>query len=450
MMDIPTKINSYSFKQRIDSLRSIVNLPEIHQQSIEQINLHVHSFYSYNAKDWSPSRIALEAKKKKLPGIGIIDFDVIDAREEIIKAGEILSLKTSLGLETRTFYDSFSNVEIDSPGEPGVSYVAGAGFINPVKEESAQYSFLQKLKQTAKERNTKLIERINRALPDIKIDYATDVLSLTPSGNATERHIVKAYLNKAQEIFPDIDRRVKFWNDILQRKDCLELLKEENKADLENIVRNKLAKRGGIGYVQPSENTFPPVADVFSWMQKCDSIPLESWLDGTSEGEKNPEKLLETSIEKGAKGLNIIPDRNWNIKDPETQKVKYSNLKRIIEIADKLHLPIHIGTEMNKDGQPFYDDLNNPFLSPFRESILRGANVIFGHNLLTRFAEFSYVGENAHNEFKKNIEEKNTFFKNVGKLPALNEKNSQKLQEKSNDTAFAILTDSATKGKWII
>jgi hypothetical protein len=42
----------------------------------------------------------------------------------------------------------------------------------------------------------------------VKIDYATDVLPLTPSGNATERHIVVAYIEAAARAF---DRPADFW-----------------------------------------------------------------------------------------------------------------------------------------------------------------------------------------------------------------------------------------------
>ena len=48
----------------------------------ENVNLHFHSFYSYNAEYWSPTRIAWESKKKALYASGIIDFDVLSGLEE--------------------------------------------------------------------------------------------------------------------------------------------------------------------------------------------------------------------------------------------------------------------------------------------------------------------------------------------------------------------------------
>ena len=46
----------------------------------------------------------------------------------------------------------------------------------------------------AQQRNEALVARVNAHLAPVTIDYAADVLPLTPNGNATERHIVAAYI----------------------------------------------------------------------------------------------------------------------------------------------------------------------------------------------------------------------------------------------------------------
>jgi len=37
--------------------------------------------------------------------------------------------------------------------------------------------------------------------------------------------------------------------------------------------------------------------------------------------------MLECMVAKGAAALNIIPDRNWNIKDPEARETKVRKLR---------------------------------------------------------------------------------------------------------------------------
>ena len=53
---------------------------------------------------------------------------------------------------------------------------------------------------------------------------------------------------------------------------------EADEPALEESVRAKLVKRGGIGYVQPSADTFPPVDDFIAWVRGCEAIPMITWL----------------------------------------------------------------------------------------------------------------------------------------------------------------------------
>ncbi|MBU4285884.1 MAG: hypothetical protein KKD76_03155 [Verrucomicrobia bacterium] len=51
--------------------------------------------------------------------------------------------------------------------------------------------------------------------------------------------------------------------------------------------------------------------------------------------------------------------------------MKLQELAEVVVVADKLQFPINIGTEMNKDGQPFVDDtLGAPAL---RDAACRGS-----------------------------------------------------------------------------
>jgi len=418
------------------------------REELQNVNMHFHSFYSYNAEFWSPARIAWEAKQRALYASGIIDFDVLSGLEEFFKAGEILALRTNVGIETRAYLEEFEDKEIDSPGEPGVSYIAGTGFFKIPVKGSPEEKTLEMYSKKAKARNIALIQGINRHVPEIALDYS-DVIPLTPSGNATERHIVSAYIQKAAEVFTEPDQRVVYWARILDLDllSCRELLGSMHR--FEDVVRSKFAKRGGFGYVQPSRETFPPVQDFFDFVRSCGAIPMESWLDGSSEGEKEGRALLELSVSKGAAALNIIPDRNWNIADPEQKAIKTDQLRKIVETAVSMNMPLHIGTEMNKKGLPFVDDLEGAELNPYKEVFLEGARICVGHTLLGRFADFSYVGQNAESEFGK-LERRNEFFASVGALPAINVQTGNALREAGIQKSFGLINDSAKQGKWMV
>jgi hypothetical protein len=96
------------------------------------------------------------------------------------------------------------------------------------------------------------------------------------------------------------------------------------------------------------------------------------------------EELLELLIGQGVVALNIVPDRNWNIPDPATKQLKLQKLYEVVALAQKLDLPLNIGTEMNSYGQKLVDDFNAPELAPVRQAFLDGAYFIYGHTLAQR------------------------------------------------------------------
>ncbi|MFO7870476.1 MAG: hypothetical protein R6V03_03475 [Kiritimatiellia bacterium] len=422
-------LNDFSAGRRREALEELAGtLPRGPGSETANHNMHLHSFFSYNARGWSPSRIAWEARKAGLHAAGLCDFDVLDGLEEFLEAGRKLFLRAAVNIETRAFLAEYADYEISSPGEPGVTYIMGAGFPRVPEKGSEQELQLNGYRESARSRNMEVIAAINGQLPDIAIDYENDVLPLTPAGGATERHIVRAYINKAGNIFADISKREKYWAGVLGQdlSDTAKLMKDETAFG--EKVRARLVKRGGMGYRKPSPRTFPPVGEFMKWTRACGAVPMVAWLDGTSEGEKDGRALLECAKSKGASALNIIPDRNWNIADREECAVKTENLRTIIETAEDMGFPVNIGTEMNKPGLPFVDDLECEALSPYRDIFLKGADIIVGHTLLGRYADYGYPGEKAREDFG-DVEARNGFFAAAGALPPMNEETARRLED---------------------
>jgi hypothetical protein len=237
------------------------------------------------------------------------------------------------------------------------------------------------------------------------------VLPLTPGSNATERHMLAAYLEAAERTTPDMTA---FWADKLDlnRQQVETLMADPPK--FQNMVRAKLMKRGGVGYVQPGPDTFPTVDEFHDLILACDALPCAAWLDGTSEGEQAMEELLDLLISKGVVALNIIPDRNWNIADPEVKAQKLQKLYDVVELAQKLDLPLNIGTEMNSYGQKLVDDFGALELAPVREAFLDGAYFIYGHTAAQRHLSKGYQSEWAKRYFPTRFE-RNAFYTQLGK-----------------------------------
>ncbi len=448
MHNAELELNSFDLATRKKALGKLIALNIPTSKGVENLNLHTHTFFSYNALGWSPTRYAWEAAKAGLYAAGSIDFDVLDGVEEFLEAGLTLGLRTTTGFEIRAFLNEFSEVDIDSPGEPGVHYIAGTGFVNRPAAGSEVAKTLEHYRQTATSRNLGLVARINAKVGPIALDYTKDVLPLTPSGNATERHIISAYLDKSVTVFPILLNRVNFWSELLNTPAEEILIALENRPAFEEKIRGKFAKRGGFGYEKPGPETFPEVGGVYAWIKSCGAIPMDSWLDGTSAGEARARELFVCNRSLGARVLNLIPDRNWNVKNPEEKRIKLENLARVIALAKEFHTPLNIGTEGNKLGLPFVDDLSRPEFAPHKEAIIQGAKVLVGHAVLARFADYTYLGAQADADFGQDTQKKNRFFASVGALPPLTTPVGSTLKDLGVVKALEAIRKSAQKGYW--
>ncbi len=175
-----------------------------------EVNLHAHTFFSYNAYGYSPSKFAWLARKAGLAVAGIVDFDVLDGADEFLEAGRLIGLKNCASVESRVFVPEFATHVINSPGEPGVAYHMGVGFPG-----SLSHPFLTEMRSAAQKRTRDMLARVNAYLDPVQLDFERDVTPLTPNGNATERHLCEAYERKAIEVFADAGRRAAFWTERL-------------------------------------------------------------------------------------------------------------------------------------------------------------------------------------------------------------------------------------------
>ncbi len=305
------------------------------------------------------------------------------------------------------FVPEFSTRVINSPGEPGISYHMGVGFPK-ANLGGEQDEFLLNLRKTAQGRNRELLGRVNKSLQPIELGYERDVLVLTPSGNATERHVCLAYARKAKEIFEDGRALSEFWVEKLGPE--AESLEMPEGIDLLNMIRAKTMKQGGVGYVVPEKGSFPLMADFNGFVLAAGGIPTMTWLDGLSDGEQAVEELVEVAMSTGTAAINIIPDRNYTagVKDK-----KLENLHQVVELAEELGLPVVVGTEMNSSGQKFVDDFDSKELSPFLGVFQKGAYIVYAHSVLQQQAGLGYTSEWSKDNFGS-VADRNEFFGRLG------------------------------------
>lgn len=428
------RLNSFDLDERRSALEDLVTRVKsakiILPTPREEVNLHYHTLFSFNANGWSPSRIAWESVKYGLEVAGIVDFDVLDGMEEFLEASDMLGLKAVAGLESRVFISELADKVMSSPNEPGIAYFMATGCFKRPPVGSEAEGILDSMRETARSRNVGMMERVNAYLNPVRLDYDREVIPLTPSGNATERHLLMAYDRKAVEVFDrNMDKVAQFWAEKLDvsAEEASSLIYDTPR--FHETMRSKLMKFGGVGYVTPDSASFPSIEDAIRMIRGMDAIPMIAWLDGTNPGEEDTRAFLQLLRSKGVEALNIIPDRNWNIKNPGEKALKTGKLREVIDAARDFEMPISVGTEMNKAGLPFVDDFSSAELSPFVGDFLAGARCLYGHTVLARYADFGWFSEKAQSKFGDDFAAKKAFFTEFGSGPAVTEEIHQTLKD---------------------
>jgi hypothetical protein len=441
IINLESQLNDFNPAVRAQALSELAALAGRGEVDLEPerevANLHCHTFFSFNAYGYSPSGLAWLAKRRGFKLLGIVDFDVLDAVDEFLEACERLEVRGSAGMETRAYIPEFAKSEINSPGEPGVYYYMGIGFTSSQPPDSAA-PILADMRRRAEQRNRAMVARISAYLAPVTLDYDRDVLPLTPAGNATERHMLAAYIRAVNNHFADV---IPFWAEKLQMTPEQVASQIGDGPQFQNTVRAKLMKRGGVGYILPGPETFPSVDEVNQLLTACGALPCATWLDGLSAGEQDMEKLLQLLIDKGAVALNIIPDRNWNIPNPELRGVKIQNLHAIVALAEKLALPLNIGTEMNAPGQKLIDDYAASELVPVRQAFLDGAYFIYGHTVMQRALNCGYQSPWAQ-ERLPDRRQRNVFYTCLGRLVPPGTANMERLGQSDIHDSPENLLDS--------
>ena len=411
--DFEAQLNDFRPALRSHALNKLLERQPYAPAPADVANMHCHTFFSYNAYGHSPTSLAWLGRKQGYALMGIVDFDVLDGVDEFLDACELTGVRGSAGIETRVYLPEFAQYEMNSPGEPGVLYHMGIGFTtSQVTPEAA--ALLRELRGQSAERNLGLVERVNAYLHPVTVDYVEDVLPLTPADNATERHIVAAYLLAAARRFPSDADQSRFWASRLQMGEEQVASAMQDIAGFQNLIRSRLMKKGGVGYIQPGEKSFPPIDKLHAMILACDALPCAAWLDGTTSGEERIEDLLDLLVGKGAVALNIVPDRNWNIKDPATRELKVRKLYEVVALARQLDLPLNIGTEMNSFGQKLVDDFSAPELQPVIADFIDGAYFIYGHTVMQRRAGLGYQSEWAKSSLPTR-RARNEFYTQIGR-----------------------------------
>lgn len=320
-------LNAKTPEQRIENLKLLLaNEKQPPEVKPEFANNHIHTIYSFSP--YSPTAAVYMARAEGLETAGIMDHDSIGGAEEFRKAGEILGMGTTCGMECRVRLDatSMKGRRLNNPDQDGIAYMA----IHSVPRTG--FARLQEvfapLREKRNERNKKMLANINAltAPHGIVLDFDADVLSISAyaeGGSVTERHLLYALGKKIVEI-KSRENTADFLTQALgvplsekQRQQLSDLENPHFLYDLLGFLKARLVEKI---YV-PAKDECLPLADVVHLANEVGAILCYPYLGDVGEsptGDKKAQKFEDDFLEElfvmlkaeGIRAITYMPARN--------------------------------------------------------------------------------------------------------------------------------------------
>ena len=402
--EIETKIYSKDKKIRLDALKELV---QTHPKKIVNglINLHIHTNESFSVFT-SPTEAVWKAYNENVEYFGINDHYSIDGHPEFREACIIAGIKPIFSIEAIAMNSELreEGKRYNDPNNAGRTYLVGKGVTRNLKKGSKAYKIFEGMKTAIQERNKKMAVLIEKYLNELgyNIPFSyKDVVSLTPHGNATERHVVQALCEKIEKSFPKKDERLKVYRKILDYNLSNEEM--DDIADLQTIVRAKLVKAGMPCYVEEDSKAFTSLENLIYIYREYGAIPTYPLLGNPiTEGESDLEDLVERAKNYGLYAFDLFDMRT-----------EYNRAKEILNVAKEHGFPVFIGTEHNtKKMIPMVGELgkSKEFLDYFRKS----AQFVRGHQILSKLCNYGYIMDNGKPRID-NLHEGFDFYAEIGK-----------------------------------
>ncbi|MBE7027800.1 MAG: PHP domain-containing protein [Ruminococcaceae bacterium] len=405
-------------EERLEALSNLIKDGALGERKItEEVNNHIHTKYSFSP--YTPTMAVVMAYSAGLSTAGIMDHDSISGAEEFIKAGELVGMSTTIGVECRASVSStnLAGRRINNPDQNSVIYMALHGVphtqIGKVTEFFAPYI------EKRNERNKKMIENINTLFEPygINIDFEGDVVPLSEyknGGSITERHLLYALANKIIEKYGKGKACSDFFKNemklVLSQKIEDYLCDEENihyAYDVLGLLKSDLISRI---YIDATEEC-PDVKDVIAFSKQIGAISAYAYLGDVGNsvtGDKKAQKfeddyidlLFETISGLGFDAVTYMPSRNTK-----------QQLSKIMELCDKFNLFQISGEDINSSRQKFIcEKLREPEFRHLCDSTW----ALIGHERAAtkdlNCGMFSEKSKNDYPDIKSRVE----YFKKLG------------------------------------
>lgn len=377
---VPEELNAPQPRQRLAALERIRDRETSPARGAD-VNNHIHTTYSFSP--YTPAAAVYMAWRAGLTTAGIMDHDTIAGAEEFIRAGEILGVKTTVGLECRV---SFAGTPLqgrrhNNPDQTDIAYMAIHGVPHGrIGELDAWFAPFRALRD---QRNRRMLERINEWVTPCGIpalDYDRDVLPLAERrGTVTERHLLFAL---ARALLAGGERgralnRLRLLGVTLSPKAEGYLRDEANpNADYDLLM----ALKGDVSpfFIEAREEC-PNVRDVLRLCEEIGAISAYAYLGDVGEsptGDKRAQafedgylpELFDTIRDLGYRAVTYMPSRNTA-----------AQLARVRPLCEQYGLLQISGEDINSPRQGF---VCPALRDPAFHNLIENTYALIGHERL--------------------------------------------------------------------
>lgn len=356
-------LNNPEVEKRLDSLSKLkegIDNGEIRKPAeSNDVNNHIHTSYSFSP--YTPTKALWMAYINGLGTAGIMDHDTVAGCLEFSRAGKIIGLATTGGMEIRVKMDNtpLAGRKINNPDQDSVVYMALHG-IPHSRIENIQ-SWIRPYAKARNRRNSDMVEKLNKILIpyDISIDFKEDVAPLSmwhEGGSITERHISYALAYKLTEKFGKGGKLVDFYKNTmklpLRAKSEAFLLDEDNPVyeyDLLSAIKSDMIDM----FYIPAVDECPDVNEALEVASSNGCISAYAYLGDVGEsvtGDKKPQKFEDDYIDELFK---VISDLGFNAVTYMPSRNTMKQLNKVKDLCIKHQLFQISGEDINSPRQGF-------------------------------------------------------------------------------------------------
>jgi hypothetical protein len=284
---------------------------------VPEVNAHIHSPYSFSSFD--ELRQAFEmARKENVKVLGINDFNTTMGYPEFYSLSREYKVFPLFNIEFMGLMkeEQKNGTRINDPANPGRIYFSGKGLDFPVRQKKLHSDRIQGIIERSHLQVKAMIDRLNEHLAGLETGLELDFNEIQRKyamNLVRERHLARALRVMVFDRFVTAGDRNDFFRELYGRHEPAADI--NNNADIENEIRNRLLKSGGVAFVEEDSGAFLDIDEILSIIAGAGGIPcypvlLDDPKGRFTEFEADMGSLYKELISLNITCIELIPGRN--------------------------------------------------------------------------------------------------------------------------------------------